>query len=129
MSETKDINLSFDEVIKLVRTLVTEMRAPSPQEVEKNRLEAEAKEKQRAAMIEAAKAETATREAEQRHCAHVKPDGTRNLGGQVHSDGKVRLICKWCQKELVNRVATADDFQHGPLELLIENAPRIARVV
>jgi len=97
-----------------------ELKKPSDEEAAKQAEAKQRREKLIASMIESAKVETAERKRAQDSCNHKKPNGIINFGGQVHGD-RVRLICKTCFKELVNRPATPDDMQQGPLELLIEN--------
>lgn len=97
-----------------------ELRKPDPEEQAKREEAKVRKERLMAAMIESAEAEIAERERMQSACAHRKPNGVINFGGQVHGT-RVRLICKTCFKELVNRTATPEDIQQGPLELLVEN--------
>jgi hypothetical protein len=100
---------------------VQELRKPTEDEQaekEKKRLQAE-REKQ--LMQELCEEETRNRDNVQRRCPHKKQNGFMNYGGQVHNDGRVRLICKRCMKLLVDRPATSEDHQNGPLELLVEN--------
>jgi hypothetical protein len=126
MSEKQE--MSQEQIITMVKAIVEEMRRPSPEEAKKKADEEAERLKRRDEMIRLANEEIAARKREQDACPHQRPNGSRCLGGQVHRD-RVVLICMRCQKVIINRMATPDDHQHGPVELLIENQPRIGQVM
>lgn len=135
MDVTPVESFSYEQVQRMMKEMLSEMmegnkqsmvefakelRKPSEEE-ESKRIEAKLRrEKLMQSMIESAVAEQKNRDMIQSACNHKKPNGIINFGGQVHGN-RVRLICKTCFKELVNRVATPEDIQGGPLELAIEN--------
>lgn len=99
---------------------IRELKKPTDEEQAKIDETKARREKFMAAMIESAKAEEANKIMIRRACNHLKPNGIKNYGGQVHGK-EVILICKTCFSELVRRPAVEQDYQMGPLELLVEN--------
>lgn len=81
-----------------VKTLVEEMRKPTPEQVEKKAKEdAEARKRQEMRLAQAKRTEAVEKQG-QANCRHVKKDGMPSFGGQVNADGYVRPMCTQCFK-------------------------------
>src|SRR5215831_2753316 len=128
MAEHQTVTLTFDQLQKLMEGMIEksnanmisaiqELKKPSEKELAAEKLAEERAAKELQLMIDTAKQEEATKLALQSACNHRKPNGVMDYAGQVHNDGKVRLICQICQKLMVNRPATQYDYQNGPMEL------------
>lgn len=134
--QPQQFSMTFDQLQALMKAVsegnkeamiafAQEMKKPTQKELDAEAKKEEDYQKQRAEMVKLAAQEVAQKEAMQRMCNHKKNFGKSakfNYAGQVHSDGRVKIICKLCGKTLVDRPATQDDYQMGPLEIVNQEA-------
>ena len=120
---SQGINLSLEDLKSLIVTAIAESKKPTEEQVAAKNEEVAKKQKALQQQIELWTAEVTARENAQKSCSHKKPDGWFNYKGQVHGDfpkARVKLFCGTCMKSLVDRPATDQDIQGGPIELQVE---------
>lgn len=82
---------------------VKEATKPTPEQIEKMEVDKRMREKAQHARVEVGKAAERERIARQANCNHKMNNGNSDkyaVGGQLHSDGKVHMLCLRCQKEV-----------------------------
>ena len=82
-----------------IKDLIAEIKKPSELEQEKIDQERQLRERRRRESIALATLEMEQKALKQSNCNHTKPNGKPCIGGQIHSDGMVHMICLRCQKE------------------------------
>ena len=84
-----------------IKTLVTELRRPEPEEEERRRLEKERLASRKAIRVAEIQLEEDMKKQRQSMCGHMKENGRSAIvRGQVFSDGCYHPMCHRCGKEL-----------------------------
>lgn len=94
----RTINLSFDDLQKLIVMAIKTAKEPDDETKLKNDEEKTRKASNLRQMIENAKITEENQKRSQARCGHRKGDGQSTVYGQIHSDGKIHPICVRCQK-------------------------------
>ncbi len=95
--KTLAVALTFEQQKELMLAMVTEMRKPDQETLDKKERERIRLQRQREDMIKVANMEMAAVKANQAACSHRKENGRTLFHGQVHSDGFYHGICLRCQ--------------------------------
>lgn len=97
--EPAGINITADQLQKILQEVVKAAREPDEITKQKQEEEKLLKERRLKESVEMAKAEEQARELRWKTCTHTKPDGrTAVAKGQVFSDGLYHPFCLACQK-------------------------------
>jgi hypothetical protein len=97
--EGGEVKLSGRDFQELLKTLIHEMKKPSPEEEAKLVEEKLRRERRTQQAISIAKAEEEQRTRAQMACQHRKENGKSAVGGQLHSDGLIHPLCLRCLAE------------------------------
>ncbi len=102
------VGMSVETVEAMMTRLITEMRKPDQETLDKKERERIRLERQKEDMIKVANMEIAATRANQAACSHKKENGRTLFHGQEHSDGMVHPICLRCQFLMPPYRVTAD---------------------
>lgn len=96
-------NMTAEQMMSFITTVVTELRKPDPETAERMALEKMKKKEAREVRIREIEAEQNARKARQEACTHKTEKGRSVISGQVHADGLHHPICQRCGREFQPR--------------------------